>query len=48
MTYRLEDGWSTAPQSVQFCFPINLVKPEYRYIDQSGRSSRAAQQSGGR
>jgi len=41
LTYHLEDGWSDAPQSVQFCFPIALEKPVYRY-DTAG----AVQQAG--
>ena len=31
VTYELEDGWSAAPQSVQFCFPLNVTGPTYRY-----------------
>ncbi|MFZ5832109.1 MAG: glycosyl hydrolase-related protein [Planctomycetota bacterium] len=29
--YELMDGWTAAPQSVQFCFPLNLKQPTYRY-----------------
>jgi len=31
VTYRLHDGWTDAPQSVQFCFPFALKSPQYRY-----------------
>ncbi len=29
--YDLEDGWSEEPQAVQFCFPLALDAPTYRY-----------------
>lgn len=29
--YDLAEGWTEAPQSVQVCFPLNLVDPVYRY-----------------
>jgi hypothetical protein len=35
MTYRLRDGWTDDPQSVEFCFPLALENPQYRY-DTSG------------
>ena len=31
VTYRLEDGWTDDPQTVQFCFPLALADPTYRY-----------------
>ncbi|MCP4259857.1 MAG: hypothetical protein GY774_20440 [Planctomycetes bacterium] len=31
ITYRLKDGWSDEPQTVQFCFPFRLNNPTYRY-----------------
>jgi hypothetical protein len=31
ITYRLKDGWSDDPQTVQFCFPFRLNNPTYRY-----------------
>jgi hypothetical protein len=31
VTYELADGWSEAPQSVQFCFPLALERPAYHY-----------------
>jgi len=31
ITYRLKDGWSDDPQTVQFCFPFKLDNPTYRY-----------------
>ena len=46
VTYRLENGWSPAPQSVQFCFPANLDEPVYRY-DQAGAVLRAGPSSAG-
>ncbi|MFC1633776.1 glycosyl hydrolase-related protein [Planctomycetota bacterium] len=29
--YRLRDGWTDAPQSVEFSFPLALENPRYRY-----------------
>lgn len=31
VTYELEEGWTSAPQSVHFCFPVNLKKAVYHY-----------------
>ena len=31
LTYRLGDGWTDAPQSVEFCFPFAIENPLYRY-----------------
>ncbi|MHB1319124.1 MAG: glycosyl hydrolase-related protein [Anaerolineae bacterium] len=31
VTYDLERGWTEAPQSVQFCFPLAIPCPTYRY-----------------
>ena len=31
VTYRLQDGWTDAPQAVQFCFPLALEDATYRY-----------------
>lgn len=31
ITYRVRDGWTDAPQSVQFCFPFSLKAATYRY-----------------
>lgn len=31
ITYRLKDGWSDDPQTVEFCFPFAIDKPTYRY-----------------
>jgi len=31
VTYCLADGWSDDPQTVQFCFPLTLEDPAYRY-----------------
>jgi len=31
ITYRLCDGWTDDPQSVEFCFPVALKNPKYRY-----------------
>ncbi len=31
IAYRLRDGWTDAPQSVEFCFPFTLENPRYRY-----------------
>ena len=35
ITYRFQDGWTDDPQSVEFCFPLALENPQYRY-DTSG------------
>ncbi|UCF15946.1 MAG: hypothetical protein JSW59_00510, partial [Phycisphaerales bacterium] len=31
ITYRLKDGWSDDPQTVEFCFPFAIQNPAYRY-----------------
>ena len=31
VTYRLKDGWSDDPQTVEFCFPFTIENPTYRY-----------------
>ena len=31
ITYRLKDGWSDDPQTVEFCFPFVIENPTYRY-----------------
>jgi hypothetical protein len=31
VTYRLRDGWTDDPQSVEFCFPLALQDAVYRY-----------------
>jgi hypothetical protein len=31
ITYRLKDGWSDDPQTVEFCFPFTIETPTYRY-----------------
>jgi hypothetical protein len=31
VTYRLKDGWSDDPQTVEFCFPFAIENPTYRY-----------------
>ena len=31
VTYRLKDGWSDDPQTVEFCFPLAIDNPTYRY-----------------
>jgi len=31
VTYRLKDGWSDVPQTVEFCFPFAIENPTYRY-----------------
>jgi hypothetical protein len=46
ITYSLEDGWSDAPQSIQFCFPVTLQNPAYRY-DTAGAVLTAGSQSQG-
>jgi hypothetical protein len=47
VTYRLQDGWTDDPQTVQFCFPFALENPTYRY-DGPGAILRAGpKRSGG-
>ncbi|MBN1580108.1 MAG: hypothetical protein JXA89_05355, partial [Anaerolineae bacterium] len=46
VAYDLENGWTEAPQSVQFCFPLNLVDPVYRY-DMGGAILTAGPVAGG-
>ena len=46
ITYTLENGWSDAPQSVQFAFPLALQNPVYRY-DTAGAVLTAGPQSQG-
>ncbi|MHC4486980.1 MAG: glycosyl hydrolase-related protein [Planctomycetota bacterium] len=31
VTYRLKEGWSDDPQTVEFCFPFAIENPTYRY-----------------
>lgn len=31
VTYRLKNGWSDDPQTVEFCFPFVIDNPTYRY-----------------
>lgn len=31
VAYRLRDGWTDEPQTVQFAFPLTMDKPTYRY-----------------
>jgi len=31
VTYRIQGGWTDAPQTVQFAFPLAMEKPTYRY-----------------
>ena len=31
ITYQLKDGWSDDPQTVEFCFPLAIENPTYRY-----------------
>jgi len=31
VSYRLNDGWTDDPQTVEFCFPLAMDKPVYRY-----------------
>lgn len=31
VTYRLKDGWSDDPQTVEFCFPFAIENPTYQY-----------------
>ena len=46
ITYSLEDGWNDATQSIQFCFPLILQNPVYRY-DTAGAVLTAGSQSQG-
>jgi hypothetical protein len=31
ITYKLKNGWSEDPQTVEFCFPLAIENPTYRY-----------------
>jgi hypothetical protein len=46
VTYRLQDGWTDDPQTVEFAFPFDLDHPTYRY-DAPGAIVRAGPQSAG-
>jgi hypothetical protein len=46
VTYRLQDGWTDDPQTVEFAFPFALDHPVYRY-DTAGAIVRAGPQSAG-
>jgi glycosyl hydrolase family 38 len=46
ITYRLQDGWTDNPQTVEFCFPFALENPTYRY-DAPGAILRAGPKRAG-
>lgn len=46
VTYRLKDGWSDDPQTVEFCFPFAVENPTYRY-DAPGAILRAGPKHAG-
>jgi hypothetical protein len=46
VAYELAGGWSAAPQSIRFCFPIKVSEPVYRY-DAAGVVLRAGPSSAG-
>lgn len=47
ITHRLRDGWSDDPQTVQFCFPLALDAPTYRYDAPGAILTAGSQQTGG-
>ena len=47
VTYHLKDGWSQAPQTLQFCFPVALDNPTYRYDAPGAILKAGAKKAGG-
>ncbi len=47
ITYRLRDGWSDDPQSVQFYFPFALDAPTYRYDGPGAILTAGSKRTGG-
>ncbi len=47
IAYRLRDGWSDDPQTVQFCFPFALTTPTYRYDAPGAILTAGPQHAGG-
>lgn len=45
--YRLEDGWTDDPQSVEFCFPFAMDGPMYRYDTPGAIVAAGPKQTGG-
>ena len=47
VTYRLKDGWSDIPQTVEFCFPFAIENPTYRYDAPGAILKASLKQKGG-
>ncbi|HCO92482.1 MAG TPA: hypothetical protein DIU00_00785 [Phycisphaerales bacterium] len=47
VTYRLKDGWSDNPQTVEFCFPFAIENPTYRYDAPGAILAAGPKQTGG-
>jgi hypothetical protein len=47
VTYRLKDGWSDDPQTVEFCFPFAIDNPTYRYDAPGAILIAGSKQTGG-
>ena len=47
VTYRLRDGWSDDPQTVEFCFPFAIEDPTYRYDAPGAILKAGPRQNGG-
>jgi len=47
VTYRLKDGWSDDPQTVEFCFPFAIENPTYRYDAPGAILKAGSRQTGG-
>jgi hypothetical protein len=47
VTYRLKDGWSDDPQTVEFCFPFAIENPAYRYDAPGAILTAGPKQTGG-
>jgi len=47
VTYRLKDGWSDNPQTVEFCFPFEIENPTYRYDAPGAILTAGPKQTGG-
>jgi hypothetical protein len=47
VTYRLKDGWSDDPQTVEFCFPLAMQNQTYRYDSPGAILIAGPKQTGG-
>lgn len=47
VSYRLNDGWTDDPQTVEFCFPFAMDRPVYRYDTPGAIVTAGPKQAGG-